>query len=117
MTAHATPAAADPGRARLPNRRPAISTSFERDGARFALTAGLYPDGRLGELFLSADRSNSLLDFLTSDAAILLSLAIQHGADPAEIRHALKRTTQGTAASPIGEALDLAIGLIEEPGT
>jgi ribonucleoside-diphosphate reductase alpha chain len=47
-------------RKRLPNRRPAISTSFERAGARFKMTAGYYPDGRLGEIFLAADRANSL---------------------------------------------------------
>jgi hypothetical protein len=67
-------------RDRLPNRRPAISTSFERDGARFEMTAGFYPDGRPGEIFLNADRANSLLDFLMSDAAILASIALQYGA-------------------------------------
>ena len=66
---HAAPAD-KPARDRLPNRRAAISTSFERDGARFEMTAGYYPDGRAGEIFLNADRANSLLDFLMSDAAI-----------------------------------------------
>jgi hypothetical protein len=93
-------------RNRLPNRRPAINTSFERDGARFEMTAGFYPDGRPGEIFLNADRANSLLDFLMSDAAILASLALQYGAPLDEIRHALKRDSRGAAASPIGEALD-----------
>lgn len=95
------------GRDRLPNRRPAISTSFERDGARFEMTAGYYPDGRAGEIFLNADRANSLLDFLMSDAAILASLALQYGCPLDEIRHALKRDTRGDASSPIGAALDL----------
>lgn len=95
-----------PTRDRLPNRRSAISTSFERDGARFGMTIGHYPDGRVGEVFLGADRANSLLDFLMSDAAILASLALQYGAPLDEIRHALKRDTRGTAASPIGAALD-----------
>jgi hypothetical protein len=93
-------------RDRLPDRRPAISTSFERDGARFEMTAGFYPDGRLGEIFLNADRANSLLDFLMSDAAILASLALQYGAPLDEIRHALKRDSRGQAVSPIGAALD-----------
>ena len=93
-------------RKRLPNRRPAISTSFERAGARFEMTAGYYPDGRPGEIFLAADRANSLLDFLMSDAAILASLALQYGAPLDEIRHALKRDARGMAASPIGAALD-----------
>ena len=93
-------------RDRLPNRRSAISTSFERDGARFEMTTGFYPDGRAGEVFLNADRANSLLDFLMSDAAILASLALQYGAPLDEIRHALKRDIRGDAASPIGLALD-----------
>jgi hypothetical protein len=93
-------------RNRLPNRRASVSSSFERDGARFEMTAGFYPDGRPGEIFLNADRANSLLDFLMSDAAILASIALQYGASLDELRHALKRDTRGQANSPIGEALD-----------
>jgi len=55
---------------------------------------------------LSADRANSLLDFLMSDAAILASLALQYGCPLDDIRHALKRDIRGEAASPIGAALD-----------
>jgi hypothetical protein len=94
-------------RDRLPNKRACETTSFQRDGARFEMTVGYYPDGRVGEIFLNADRANSLLDFLMSDAAILASLALQYGAPLDEIMHALKRDTRGTAASPIGAALDL----------
>ena len=104
-----TAAAGQPARAvrdRLPNRRAALSGSFQRDGARFEMTAGFYPDGRPGEVFLNADRANSLLDFLMSDAAILASLALQWGCPLDEIRGALKRDVRGAAASPIGEALD-----------
>lgn len=90
----------------LPNRRPALSSSFERDGARFEMTVGHYPDGRVGEIFLNADRANSTLDFLMSDAAILASLALQYGASLDELRHAVKRDVRGAAASPIGLALD-----------
>ncbi len=93
-------------RKRLPNRRAAITTTFNRDGARFEMTAGFYPDGRVGEVFLNADRANSLLDFLMSDAAILASLALQYGAPLDDIRHSLKRDIRGEAASPIGAALD-----------
>jgi hypothetical protein len=94
-------------RNRLPNRRGAISTSFARDGACFEMTAGFYPDGRAGEIFLNADRANSLLDFLMSDAAILASIALQYGAPLDELRHALKRNSAGEASSPIGTALDM----------
>ena len=70
------------------------------------MTIGLYPDGRVGEIFLSAEHANSLLDVLAHDAAILASLALQYGAPLDEIRHALKRDSRGVAASPIGAALD-----------
>jgi hypothetical protein len=93
-------------RDRLPNRRVAITTAFERDGSQYQMTVGFYPDGRVGEVFLNADRANSLLDFLMSDAAILASVALQYGAPLDEIMRALKRDGRGVAASPIGEALD-----------
>lgn len=100
-------AAADkPARTRLPNRRPAETIAFERDGSRYCLTIGFYPDGRVGEVFLNHDRSDSLLDVLASDAAILASLALQHGCTLETITHALKRDGRGEAASPIGAALD-----------
>ena len=89
-----------------PTRRASINTTVHRDGARIEMTVGLYPDGTIAEVFLNADRANSLLDFLMSDAAILASLALQYGAPLDEIRHALKRDIRGDAASPIGAALD-----------
>jgi hypothetical protein len=93
-------------RERLPNRRAAETLAFERDNLKFQVTTGLYPDGRIGEVFLSASHANSLLDVLAHDAAIAISLALQFGCPLETIRRALKRDGQGTAASPIGEALD-----------
>ncbi len=93
-------------RARLPNRRQATSTSFEHDSHGFALTAGFYPDGRPGEVFLNSAHANSLLDFLVADAAILASFALQFGASLDDLRHAVKRGAAGKPQSPIGAALD-----------
>ena len=45
---------ANHARNRLPNRRAAQTFAFERDGAHFEMTAGFYPDGRPGEVFLNA---------------------------------------------------------------
>ncbi len=101
----ATPAD-KPARNRLPNRRASQNIAFERDNLKYQMTVGLYPDGRAGEIFLNAEHSNSLLDALAHDAAILASLALQFGCPLDTIRHALKRDAQGIAASPIGEALD-----------
>jgi hypothetical protein len=95
-----------PARTRLPNRRAAETIAFERDGSKYQMTVGRFPDGRIGEVFLNHDRGDSLLDVLTSDAAIITSIAMQYGAPLDEIRHALKRDIRGEAASPIGVALD-----------
>ena len=95
-----------PIRSRLPNKRASETISFERDGSQYQMTVGFYPDGRPGEIFLNHDRGDSLLDVLTSDAAILASLALQHGCTLETIAHALKRDARGVAASPIGAAVD-----------
>jgi hypothetical protein len=94
------------GRQRLPNRRKSETTTLEREGSRYQMTVGYFPDGRVGEVFLNADHANSLLDFLMSDAAILASIALQYGAPLLDLRNALKRDARGMAASPIGAALD-----------
>ena len=93
-------------RQRLPNRRSAETLAFERDNLKFQMTIGLYPDGRPGELFLNAEHANSLLDAMAHDAAILASLALQHGCTLETIARALKRDARGLAASPIGAAVD-----------
>jgi hypothetical protein len=94
-------------RERLPNRRASQNIAFERDNLNYQMTVGLYPDCRVGEIFLNAEHSNSLLDALAHDAAIVVSLALQFGCPLETIRHALKRDAHGTAASPIGQAMDL----------
>jgi hypothetical protein len=96
-----------PARNRLPNRRACETIAFEHGGADFTMTAGHYSDGRLGEIFITAAHANSALDALASDAAIAISFALQHGADLASIRAAMKRNSSGEPSSPIGQALDL----------
>lgn len=93
-------------RERLPNKRACQTIAFEQDGSRYCLTVGFYPDMRPGEIFLNHDRGDSQLDAWASDAAILASLALQHGCTLETIAHALKRDSAGRAASPIGAAVD-----------
>jgi hypothetical protein len=94
------------GRTRLPNRRPNETQEFDRDGIHVKMTIGYKPDGSIGEVFLNADRADSMLDVLMSDAAIIASIALQHGVPIRQIVHALKRDRFGIASSPIGAALD-----------
>jgi len=102
-------------RHRVANRRRHQTIAIEHDGQRYKIGLGqeLVCDGSCGaserfgpvvEVFLNAQRVNSLLDVLVSDGAILMSLLIQYGCPPADIAHAMKRNRDGSPASPIGRA-------------
>jgi hypothetical protein len=93
-------------RERLPNRRLCESFTFELDGLRFTASIGRFADGRVAEVFLNNHKSGNQSDTNARDAAILLSFALQHGADINEIRKALCRNSKGRALGPIGTALD-----------
>lgn len=85
-------------RQRLPNRRGSIRFSIEYDGLRYGVTAGFFPGGKLGEIFLDAAKPNSTLGVLVSDAAILASLLLQSGVPAESIVHSI--------AGPLAKALD-----------
>jgi hypothetical protein len=91
----------------LANRRASITFSFEVGGLAYVATASRYPDGAVGEIFLSNHKSNSTADVNARDAAIACSLALQFGADVETIRKALCRDSHGRASGPLGAALDI----------
>ncbi len=93
-------------RRRLPNRRACESFTFELGGLRFTASVGRFPDGSIGEVFLTNHKSGNQSDTNARDAAIILSFALQYGADIQEIRKALCRDSQGRALGPLGAALD-----------
>jgi hypothetical protein len=93
-------------RRRLPHRRGAVALDIEHADHRYRMHVGYFPDGAVGEVFLDAAKQNSTLDAFAADAAILLSLLLQHGATPAEIGHALRRSPNGAPASLIGAVVD-----------
>jgi hypothetical protein len=97
-------------RLRLPHRHLCESFTFELDGLRFTASVGRFPNGRVGELFLTNHKSNSAADTNARDAAIILSFALQHGADIDEIRKALCRNSAGRALGPVARALDILVG-------
>jgi hypothetical protein len=94
-------------REKLPNRRASESFTFELNGLRFTATVSRFLDGRLAELFLNNHKHGNQSDTNARDAAILLSFALQHGAEIDSIRKALCRDSQGRALSQVGAALDL----------
>lgn len=98
-------------RERLPNRRPSMTIDFDAGVPgyplhHFTATMGYHADGRLGEVFLHASKTGSDRDIAVSEAAILLSFALQHGVPPEAMRDAMPRTKDGSPEGPVGALLD-----------
>ncbi len=68
-----------PVRKRLPKSRPSTTTSFTVGGAEGYLTAGNYPDGGLGELFIKLGKQGSTLAGVMDAFSIAVSIGLQYG--------------------------------------
>ena len=90
----------------LPQRRSSATFELNFWGQKFAVGIGYYPDGRIGEVFVSADKIGGQIEALARDAAILISLALQFGAPLETIQHALTRDTRGEPASLAAAVVD-----------
>jgi ribonucleoside-diphosphate reductase alpha chain len=88
------------GRQRLPDRRRHDVAEIEHGGFKLIVGIGRYGDGKLAELFVDTHKTGTAIDTLLKDSAVLLSLALQHGASTDTIRHALSRT------GPLAAVLD-----------
>lgn len=101
----------------LPERRNAETFSLPFAGEKYEVTQGTYPDGRVGEVFINrvyskaaAKAGGSYLDGVCRDAAVLLSLALQHGVPVETIRHAVTRDEEGVPATIMGAIIDRIAG-------
>lgn len=77
-----------PQRERLPSERASYTRVFrlryeKQDGSpatmQFYFTAGVYPDGRVGEVFVTADKGGTLVRGALDMIGVLTSLLLQHG--------------------------------------
>jgi hypothetical protein len=94
-------------RAILPQRRPNETYELKVAKGTYSVTFGYYPNGRVGEIFINGAKSGSDMDAVCRDAAVILSIAIQHGSPPLEtIAHAITRESNGAASSIIGVVID-----------
>lgn len=103
---------ADSPRRELPGRRASMTLEFKHvtDGGQefgYRATLGYHADGALGEIFLNANKHQSMLDASAADAAIAVSLAIQHGTPIDKLTKAMNRYPNGDPASPLGAVLDI----------
>ena len=106
----------------VPGRRPSLKQELQVGGQSFTVDIGFDPKtGCPRELFLVAGKEGSMLNALLADAAVVISVALQHGVPPAALAKSMGRlpelpVTPGDLdrgqparlpASPIGAALDL----------
>jgi hypothetical protein len=76
-------------RRRLPDRRDNEAYILELDGHKYRASAGRFPNGDLAKIFLDVAKAGTPLQLNAECAAILTSLALQHGVLPETIRHAV----------------------------
>ena len=97
-------------REHLPNRRASEQIAFTCGGFRFIATVSRFFDGRLAEIFLTNGKADSDSDVVARDAAIVASIALQHGVPVEVLRRALMRDSRGQPSGPLGMVLDLLAG-------
>ncbi len=68
-----------PQRERLPDERQALTHHFQVGGHDGYVTVGLYPDGRVGEVFFRVTKEGSTVNGLMDSLGISMSMALQHG--------------------------------------
>lgn len=78
-------------RVRLPDRRPCETLDLEFGGNRYSVAIGYHPDGRSAEVFGAGAKIGSNMDGLLDDTAVLISLLLQFGAEPAQIAASMGR--------------------------
>jgi hypothetical protein len=106
-------------RQKLSNRRPAETVAFtypEKGGQPWLMTVGRRGDGTLVEIFIEFPKDNSCpMANIGHDAAVILSIALQYGLPPKELRAATARNEDGSPHSIIGAALDLICAEVSRP--
>jgi len=68
-----------PTRIRLPKTRAGVTHKFEIAGVDGYITTGEYPDGSLGEVFITIAKEGSTLSGVMDSLATVTSISIQYG--------------------------------------
>ena len=91
-------------RERLANCRNHWIYRFQSGDQHFTGGIRRFPDGRIAEIFINGSKVGSAAVLNAQDAAIIVSLALQHGCPIDTIRHALIRT--GGTGGPVAALLN-----------
>lgn len=80
----------EPLRWKLPDRRPMVVHQVDVDGQEFRIGVGLQPKTfEPREVFITGPKPGSPLALICEDAAVLISVALQHGLTPASLQKSL----------------------------
>jgi hypothetical protein len=91
----------------FPQRRAAETFDLRFWSQNFTVTVGSYADGTPGEVFIDGCKTGGDVEAVARDAAVTLSLGLQHGVPIESIRHAVTRNgASGAPASIIGAVVD-----------
>ena len=102
----------EPIRESLPARRDHETFEFDFSrgahdpGTRYTVGVGRYPDGRIGEVFLDCHKLGSALTDDSRDAAMAVSIALQHGVPIAALTNGLAHYDDGRPCGLIGRLMD-----------
>jgi hypothetical protein len=95
----------------LPPRRASETFTVVHWNQVFVVTVGFYDDGTPGEVFISTGKGGDAAA-VARDAAVTLSLGLQHGVPIESIQHAITRNgASGAPASIIGAVIDALAGV------
>ena len=92
-------------RDQLPSRRPHWLYRFDCGGQSYTGGIGRFEDGRIAEIFINGSKVGTAAETNAQDAAIVASLALQHGCPLAILRHSLARS--GGAGGPLATLLNV----------
>ena len=94
----------------LPQRRASETFDLRFWSQSFTVSVGFYPDGTPGEVFVDARKTGGDVETIAKDAAVVISLALQHGAAVETLRHAIARNSNGMPSSILGAVIDAISG-------
>jgi ribonucleoside-diphosphate reductase alpha chain len=90
----------------LPNRRASETLEFEHEGHRYRGSVSYDRRGKPLEVFLTTGKPGTGVETVSRDAAVAVSLALQHGTPLETLRKAITRLDDGRPAGPLGVLLD-----------
>jgi hypothetical protein len=99
----------------LPQRRSCETFTVVHWNQPFVVTVGFFDDGTPGEVFVDSRKTGGDVEAIARDAAVVISLSLQHGAAVETLQHAITRNSNGTPSSILGAAIDALAAIPSSP--